>query len=157
MSQEVLVMIAGTSEVADILQQSVNGPYSRDAIWQFIHTKATIVPVSWRWDITKRYPLIDAEFYDTMLARFDEEPQLKRIYLIADEQVVFELNRNPVARRCAYCRQSTRTTSLMRCQRCKRLYYCDATCQRRDWTRIHRVLCNAVCRNMAARMSALSV
>lgn len=52
---------------------------------------------------------------------------------------------NP-SKKCAncYCVVGGSIKKLLRCSRCKKVYYCDVECQKFDWGRVHKFQCDKV-------------
>lgn len=50
-------------------------------------------------------------------------------------------------RHCEQCNQMGQKRELLKCGRCKMVYYCNGDCQRTDWPS-HNFLCNGICKEM---------
>lgn len=57
---------------------------------------------------------------------------------------VVDLKEKDPAKKCANCGCVVGATikKLLRCSRCKKVYYCDVECQKFDWSRFHKFHCN---------------
>lgn len=58
---------------------------------------------------------------------------------VTDIQKILDTDTMDAAVRCSYCSQ--RSLNLLRCSRCKEMYYCSRECQRGHWREGHRDHC----------------
>lgn len=70
---------------------------------------------------------------------------------LSEEPIAWTLSTSKLNSYCSYCLKQQQVNSeeqtgcrLLRCSKCKVLYYCNSTCQKNDWS-THKLECKRIC------------
>lgn len=83
---------------------------------------------------TRRPPDEEAVLYIPLLSK--EQIRDRTTYDVGPEAITYKINRGACS--CDTCRRLS--VGMVRCGRCKLVYYCDKACQKKDWKR-HKQWC----------------